>query len=292
MMNPHLGMRTQMGLGGAKALAGTAYGIGSLATYMSPSLGNMVESLRKSYPGISKRMDDIADFANSENKTLAESSGYWATVAGLSRFAPGMGWKGAASRIVGAINPPRFVRGPWGSYWASAAPTATTRTIQAVGTGADAATKGAIGGAVANPDDPKTGAIGGAILGPLPGAASAAMRSPAGRYYGSHALPWMTAVAAEHMATSLGIPGRMAATVFPLLVWYRSPASGPLHRAGSSIFDYGGRLVATIPPAAMGYFSAPAGEMAKGAGDVLDATVGDYARDVGAKTLDNIERRR
>jgi hypothetical protein len=204
----------EIGRGEAKAAGGLALGAAKLAGRAFPSINEAL--------GNSPTAQQLQQFVNRPSEGFAETAGNVAT-------------QGAA-----------MLMGPGGARAAGYIPKAYKYTRAAV-EGVEAAAKGALGGAVANPDDPATGAAwgaGGSIAGPAFGMG---LRSRGGRWLGGH-LPG--SLAGYSLYNLLGhhdvVGSALAATGAHAVRWVNTPFGNKLYRFGSRLFDQTGRLVGSL----------------------------------------------
>src|SRR5215475_1515794 len=234
-----------------QGLTQTAFGAGRL---IAPGT---LEHLAQQYPLVKQAQE----FANEQNPE--ETWGQWfarqagatlpfmATPLGIESLFGKMG-AAAVGRMPARYLPrtKQFIRTPKQKL--------VQRTAKGVGRGAETAARGAAAGAVADPEHPGAGAAGGAVAGALPSAVGATLQSPAGRWFGSHMLPYAVAHGAAEAGSHLGIPrGWTWGTVAPNILWYHSPMGRSLRVVGENIIDSTGAIIGRIPSGVTGYETGP-----------------------------------
>jgi hypothetical protein len=243
----------ELGVGAAR-LAGKGIGL------VSPNAQSELGELAQRVPG-AKQLQEFADRPYADPGEMAGDIGLnLATAGGVGATRlPGL-VKGLAGRIAPTS---QYVRGVG---WI---PTRFGRVAAGAGTATEAAAKGAVGGAIADPDDPGTGAAVGAAGGVVPGAVSKALQGRAGQYLGG-SLARSVAGVAVPAAVGYAVGGKQGAEVGGGLgltnlvhhglrhtvVSYHSPMGQWLHKFGKGLFDKGGRLIGWINPTTGGFVAA------------------------------------
>jgi hypothetical protein len=199
----HLGGEIARGEG--KALGSLGLGAAKLAGHAFPSINKAIAD--------SPSAQQLQQFVDQPPESAAETVGNVMTQGATMMAGPG--WARAAGYIPKAY-----------------------RYARAGVEGVEAAAKGALGGAVANPDDPKTGAMSGAAGSMLPGALGQGLRSAPVKFMGRWMLP-ETAWALLHGYT--GVP--FYSGLGPLVAWHTSPFGRALRNTGEKIVDQTGRLI-------------------------------------------------
>lgn len=256
----------------AAAGQGVAKGLATLGTeipqfgnnvirYFSPSTAQTLGDLANSIPGVK----GIQEFADSPYQGPAERLGSYTTQALGMMVGPPVGKLGQlAKQGVNWAFPPVFRgagKGALRTGWTFNPALGRSGTRSAMkwagrtGNTAEAAGRGALAGAIANPDDPQTGAVTGAVGGAGAPIAGAALRSQLGKFLGTMSLPEIASYIATH---KLGVPYYPVAG--PLLIWHQSPVSRQLRRVGNKIFDSAGRLVASVRSEVAGYSASSAAQ--------------------------------
>jgi hypothetical protein len=244
----------ELGVGTAR-LAGK--GLGLIAPQARSELGELVQRV----PG-EKQLEAFADRPYADPGEMAGDIGLnLATAGGVGATRiPGL-VKGLAGRIAPTS---QYVRG---IGWI---PTRFGRIAAGAGTATEAAAKGAVGGAIADPDDPGTGAAVGAVGGALPLGLGQGMRTSTGQYLGGAlARGAAGAAAGGGVGYLFGGPGGaqrgaeaggLGALGHGLMhgtrhtvVSYHSPVGRWLQKFGKGLFDKSGRLIGWINPATGGF---------------------------------------
>lgn len=202
---------------------------------VSPSLRSRLSDLAEQVPG----MKGLEAFADAPKEGIGEHiGGFGMDVAG----GLGLGEIGVGSKIAqGAsmIAPTgRFVRGM------GFMPTRWGKVAGAASTAGEAAAKGAIGGAVADPDDPIRGAEFGAAGGAAVPGVSRALGSRMGQFVGGAAARGVPAMGLH----ALGMHGPGLHLFRHAGSSYHSPLGRWLTRFGHAVFDRAGRVIGYIDP--------------------------------------------
>jgi hypothetical protein len=244
----------ELGVGAAR-LAGKGIGL------VSPNTQSELGELAQRVPG-AKQLEAFADRPYADPGEMVGDIGLnLATAAGVGPTRiPGL-VKGLAGRIAPTS---QYARGVG---WI---PTRFGRVAAGAGTATEAAAKGAVGGAIADPDDPGTGAAAGAIGGAVPVGVGHFMQTPTGGYLGG-----ALARGAAGAATGGGLgylfggqggaqrgaeAGGLGALGHGLMhgarhttVSYHSPIGQWLQKFGKGLFDKGGKLIGWINPTTGGF---------------------------------------
>lgn len=252
-----LDWQQRAGKGVAKSLAETATAIPQLANagirYFSPSTASQLDEMAEQIPGV-KRMEKFA----------AEPSTSWAETGGriggeLAQVLPGAGAAKLAPWLAKvapqAMVKPVFAAGRGFTAAPRTLPTAAANT-------AEAAARGAAGGAITDPQHPARGAAIGAGTAGLAGVAGQALRSQVGQWLSDHLARYGPSVAIHEAARLFGVPVDWvyAIGIPHLLRWHSSPYARALGGAGRATADVTGQVLQAVPPVMAG---AGAGEGAR-----------------------------
>ena len=237
----------RMGRGVAHGLARFGTGLGDIVHRYVPGMNDVAAAIPEP---AKEKYRELREFGKTPSKSMAESIGEFGGEALPTAFLP-VGR--AAGMVERALTPaPVFQRGL--GFTTQVAPQLSRAGKAAVaGTrAAEAATAGAVGGAVADPENPGQGAAIGAASGVVPPGIAGLLRGRVGQIIGEHGLRHSLGALAAHTLAHHGVPWEMATWAWPTVSWLRSPIGLRLYRHGPNIVDGTGRLIGTIPSGAAG----------------------------------------